>query len=295
MMVLFIAIFAGISVAILIDFSLSSLNKLQLEKRLSDRFNNIKIVQKKGLIDILLFIAEKIGQYLKRIKIEQFKHLISFLEQNFAILGKPYILISPYAFVSLELMAAIFSMFILAVLFNVSNIVHLIVFAVLGFFLPLLYIRDKVKVKHKAIFRQLPDVLDMLTLMVEAGLDFNNALNRITELEKGELIGELFIAQQETKLGLSRIDSFNNMARRLNFQPINNVVNSINTSIKTGGSLAPTIRALSDQFRTERAQSAEKTANEAPVKLLIPLAMFIFPTIFIILFGPILLSFIGIK
>jgi tight adherence protein C len=135
--------------------------------------------------------------------------------------------------------------------------------------------------------------LDMLTLMIEAGLDFNSALAKVIESEKGPLIDEFAITQQEVRLGKSRSDAFLSMIERIKYVPLNTVINSISLAIKTGGSLAPTLRALSEQFRTERSQLAEKMAAEAPIKLMGPLAMLIFPTIFIILFGPILLSFMN--
>jgi tight adherence protein C len=95
----------------------------------------------------------------------------------------------------------------------------------------------------------------------------------------------------EIELGKSRIEAFQAMSERLQYPSLNIVINSMITAIKTGGSIAPTLRALSDQFRTERFQLAEKLAAQAPTKLMFPLVIFIFPTIFIILFGPILLTF----
>ncbi|MDO8734236.1 MAG: type II secretion system F family protein, partial [Elusimicrobiota bacterium] len=87
--------------------------------------------------------------------------------------------------------------------------------------------------------------------------------------------------------------ALNDMADRLSYLPLNTVINSLNLAFKTGGSIAPTLRVLSEQFRVERAQMAEKMAGEAPLKLMAPLILLIFPTIFIIIFGPIVLSFLG--
>jgi tight adherence protein C len=184
-------------------------------------------------------------------------------------------------------------MIMAVILLEVYNPLFLAILGAGGFLVPLSLLKERVKARHKAIFRQVPDVLDMITLMIEAGLDFNTALEKVLATEKGPLVDEFAAAQQEVKLGKSRSEAFSAMIERIKYPTLNTVINSISLALRTGGSLAPTLRSLASQFRVERSQLAEKMAAEAPVKLMGPLVLLIFPTIFIILFGPILLSFMS--
>jgi len=164
---------------------------------------------------------------------------------------------------------------------------------VLFFFAPLIWLKSEINKKNKNIFRALPDTLDLLTLCMKAGLDFNAALNKYIEKgEKNTLHYELSLMQKEIQMGKSRIDALNSLVERTKHPELNDVVNSIIQGLKLGTSLAPILNSLSEQLRTKRFQLAEKLAHEAPTKMLFPLIFFIFPTIFVILFGPIILSFL---
>lgn len=294
MLVLIIAILTGIAVSILMYSVIAYIQKLQLEKRLKGKIDSAIDIRQKGLKGNLLFIAEKIGGYV--IKSRWNKYLAQITEKaktNLHILGGQFETITPSTFVGLQFLSGFAAMIVAVVVLDIYNIIFLLIFGTLGFFVPPGLLNTKVKQKHKAIFRQIPDVLDLLSLMIEAGLDFNNALNKVIESEEGTLTKELYLSQQEVNLGKSRADALNDMAERLKYLPLNTVVNSLTLSFKTGGSLAPALKALSEQFRVERSQAAEKMAAEAPLKLMLPLVLLIFPTIFIILFGPILLTFMG--
>jgi tight adherence protein C len=153
---------------------------------------------------------------------------------------------------------------------------------------PLLWLRDKVKARHHAIARALPYNLDLLTLSVEAGLDFAAALGKGVEKgRKGPLARELAITLKELKLGKTREEALRNLGRRVDLPSLSSFVHALVQADKMGTSLGKVLRIQSTQLRIDRTQRAEKLANEAPIKLLIPLIGFIFPTIFIMLFGPI--------
>lgn len=153
---------------------------------------------------------------------------------------------------------------------------------------PLIWLRDKVKARHHAITRALPYNLDLLTLSVEAGLDFAAALGKVVEKgRKGPLRDELAITLRELKLGKTREEALRNLSARVELQQLASFVHALIQADKMGTPLGKILRILSTQMRIERTQRAEKLANEAPVKLLLPLIGFIFPTIFIMLFGPI--------
>ena len=161
-------------------------------------------------------------------------------------------------------------------------------FAAFGAAYPLIWLRDRVKSRHHKITRALPYNLDLLTLSVEAGLDFAAALGKVVEKgRKGPLSDELAITLRELKLGKTREEALRNLAVRVNLTTLTSFVQALIQADKMGTPLGKILRILSTQMRIERTQRAEKLANEAPVKLLLPLIGFIFPTIFIMLFGPI--------
>ncbi|MFA5779237.1 MAG: type II secretion system F family protein [Elusimicrobiota bacterium] len=293
MQIILISVLVCAVVMLAANAGLVFLRDMQLEKRLKGKLMDAAEVQQEGIGGNILSVASNIGKFLEKSDVTVLKQMAENIKINLSILGDPFNKIQPHTFIGIQLLSAvgvvIFSILILAF----YDAITLLVLGVFGFFLPQMIVKSKVKAKHKAIFRQLPDVLDLLTLMVEAGLDFGAALNKIIESEQGPLIDEFFLSQQEIKLGKSRVSALNDMAERLNYLPLNTVINSLNLAFKTGGSIAPTLRVLSEQFRVERAQMAEKMAGEAPLKLMAPLILLIFPTIFIIIFGPIVLSFLG--
>ena len=169
-----------------------------------------------------------------------------------------------------------------------SSFLYALVFAAFGASYPLIWLRDKVRARHHAITRALPYNLDLLTLSVEAGLDFAAALGRVVEKgRQGPLSDELAISLRELKLGKTREEALRNLAVRVELPTLSSFVQALIQADKMGTPLGKILRILSTQMRIERTQRAEKLANEAPVKLLLPLIGFIFPTIFIMLFGPI--------
>jgi tight adherence protein C len=153
---------------------------------------------------------------------------------------------------------------------------------------PLLWLRDRMRVRQRAILRALPYGIDLLTLAVEAGLDFTAALAKVVEKgPKGPLAEELSVAIRELKLGKTRDEALRHLARRVDLPPLNSFVQALVQADRMGTPLGQVLRTLSTQMRVARTQRAEKLANEAPVKLVLPLVFFIFPTLFLVLFGPI--------
>jgi tight adherence protein C len=163
-----------------------------------------------------------------------------------------------------------------------------ICFAALGSGYPLLWLNDKVRARQHALVRALPYNLDLLTLSVEAGLDFAAAIGKVVEKgRKGPLADEFAILLRELKLGKTREEGLKNLAERIDLQTVSTFVAALVQADKMGTPLGKTLRVLSTQMRVDRTQRAEKLANEAPVKLLFPLVVFIFPTMFLMLFAPI--------
>ncbi|MFN0064005.1 MAG: type II secretion system F family protein [Myxococcaceae bacterium] len=157
---------------------------------------------------------------------------------------------------------------------------------------PLIWLNDQVKKRHLLITRALPYNLDLLTLSVEAGLDFTAALAKVVEKGRtGPLRDELALILRQLKMGKTREEALKNMIARVDLPPLTTFVTSLIQADKMGTSLGKVLRIQSTQLRLERTQRAEKLANEAPVKMLFPLIACIFPTVFMVLFGPILFAF----
>lgn len=165
-------------------------------------------------------------------------------------------------------------------------------FGVLGLLLlyvyPMMWLRKAVKARQTAILRALPFVLDLLTLSVEAGLDFMTALQRSTERTVIDpLSEELLRVVRETQIGTPRREALRAMARRVDLPDLRSVVNALVQADELGVSVGAILRIQSDQVRTRRFERAEKLANEAPTKLLGPLMIFVFPAVFLVLLGPV--------
>jgi tight adherence protein C len=158
------------------------------------------------------------------------------------------------------------------------------------FFYPEIWLRGAIAGRHKIIQRGLPFVLDLLTLCVEAGLDFMSALSRIIERRKMDaLTEEMMRVFHNIKLGKTRRQALKEMRDRINHPDVTSVVNALIQADELGVSLGTILRIQSDQMRTKRFQRAETLANQAPTKMLLPL-VFIFIAALIILTGPVLLQ-----
>ena len=170
-------------------------------------------------------------------------------------------------------------------------LLHWSVFVLAGFAVglahPLLWLRRKLHRRRQQVRKLLPYALDLLTLSVEAGLDFVSALARIAEKLKGTALGLEFEEMlRALRLGKSRRESLRDLADRMDMPEVVAFATSLIQADELGGSIDQVLRIQADQIRIERSNIAEKKAMEAPVKILFPLIAFIFPTVFIILFAP---------
>jgi tight adherence protein C len=157
-----------------------------------------------------------------------------------------------------------------------------------GFFLPEMWLRDMTKARNLKILKRLPFFLDIVTMAVEAGMNLSSALAKSVEkMPPGPLLAEINRLLREIRAGKPRADALRDMAARLDFAPINSLVSALVQGELMGSSIGPILRAQSEQRRTERFQRAEKLALEAPVKMLGPLIICIFPCTFIVIGFPI--------
>ena len=173
-----------------------------------------------------------------------------------------------------------------------DNLVLLIGMGALWFYMyPLMWLRGTVKRRHFAIMRALPFVLDLLTLSVEAGMDFMSALQRNCERRNLDPLNEELIRMtREIQVGTPRRTALKNMSARVRQPDLGGVVHALVQADELGVPIGSILRIQSDQLRSRRFDRAEKLAHEAPVKMLGPLMLCIFPAVFVILLAPLLMQ-----
>ncbi len=158
--------------------------------------------------------------------------------------------------------------------------------SLLGFFLPVMLLSSRIKRRQDIILKAMPDALDLLTVCVEAGLGFDQAMVKVSEKWENELSLAFERVIQEVRLGKLRREALRDMADRMDLSDMTSFVAAIIQADQLGVSMGKVLRIQSDQMRMKRRQRAEKKAHEAPVKMLIPMAFLIFPAIYIVLLGP---------
>jgi tight adherence protein C len=158
--------------------------------------------------------------------------------------------------------------------------------AVLALILPDFSLKRAVAARQMKITAALPDTLDLLTVSVEAGLGFDQALLKIVEKTKGPLTDECKRVLQEVRIGKTRRDALRELGCRAGVEDLQTFVAAIIQADQLGVSIGNVLRIQSQQLRQKRRQKAEARAQKAPVKMLIPMILFIFPSLFIILLGP---------
>ncbi len=161
---------------------------------------------------------------------------------------------------------------------------------VLGYYLPVLLLRSKIGRRQEEVLKALPDALDLLTICVEAGLGFDAAMSKVAEKWDNELSLAFSRTVQQMQLGKLRREALRDMANSLDVSDVTSFVAAIVQADQLGVSMAKVMRIQSEQMRIKRRQRAEEKARQAPVKIMIPLVFFIFPTILIVLLGPAILQ-----
>lgn len=170
----------------------------------------------------------------------------------------------------------------------------IIVAPLLGFLFPNVWLSDTRKRRELGVIRSMPVYLDFITMCVEAGLNLSGALGQAMEkAPPGPLRNEFAIVLRDLRSGLTRADALRRMADRLDITEVTSFVSAVIQAERMGASLAMVLRVQAEQRRNERFQRAEKLAMEAPIKLVGPLIIFIFPVTFIVLAFPIVMKFMA--
>jgi tight adherence protein C len=163
----------------------------------------------------------------------------------------------------------------------------------IGFFFPQLWLNGEISKRQKSIRKAMPDALDLLTICVEAGLGFDAAMQKVAEKWENELSMAFGRVIREIQLGKIRREALRDMSERIGLPEMTSFVAAVIQSEMLGVSMAKVLRIQSDQMRMKRRQRAEEEAHQAPIKMLIPMVAFIFPSIFIVLMTPAAIRFMN--
>ena len=203
---------------------------------------------------------------------------------------------TPTAFMGYRLLSAIavtFGFLLLGAAAGLSTtifVLGIVVGALFGWFLPSIILNRKTEQRHHAIDRELPELIDLLVVTVEAGIGFNGSLRLAAEELEGPLAQELRLTLQEQSMGLATTEALENLAYRVDTPGVKAFVRGISQGETLGVSIAQILRNLASEMRKKRKAAAEELAQKAPVKMLFPLIFLIFPAMFVVLLLPALLQ-----
>jgi tight adherence protein C len=256
-----------------------SLEEFELSQPLSER--------------IIIPLARKFGEFATRFTPQ---NAIQSTARKLELAGNPKGL-EPSIFWAMRFIVAVAIGGVLLFVFSISNIqwgwgqklMIIAALVALGFYIPEMMISSKISRRQKAVRKAMPDALDLLTICVEAGLGFDGAMAKVHDKWDNELSWAFGRVIREIQLGKLRRDALRDMADRLGLPEMTSFVAAVIQSEQLGVSMAKVLHIQADQMRVKRRQLAEEEAHKAPIKMLIPLALLIFPSICIVLMTPALL------
>jgi len=165
--------------------------------------------------------------------------------------------------------------------------------ALLGLYMPNFWLKRRIRARQKEIARALPDALDMITIAVDAGLGFDAALLKVGEKWNNALSLEFERVVAEMRMGISRHDALRRLVERTEVPEVASFIAVLIQADRLGVGINNALHAQSDQMRIRRRQWAEEQARKAPIKMLIPMVLFIFPAIFAVILGPAVPRFVA--
>jgi tight adherence protein C len=170
----------------------------------------------------------------------------------------------------------------------------LVIFCGIAWMLPRMWLQGKVRARQKTVIKVLPDAMDLVTTCVEAGLGLDAALARVAEKTEGPFANELSHMLRDVAMGKLRKEAMTELHERVGVEELTSFINSVIQAEQLGVGIAQVLRVQSEQLRTRRRQRAEKAAHEAPIKMIFPLVLFIFPAFLVVILGPAVIRIAGI-
>lgn len=198
----------------------------------------------------------------------------------------------PTSFLAMRIVATLAFGFLAFMVFFVlskatsNSVLYVIGGAALGYFLPTLWIKGKITRRQDGILKALPDALDLLTICVEAGLSFDQGMGKVYEKWENDLAIAFGRVLREIQLGKIRREALKDMSDRMDVPDVTSFTAAVIQADQLGVSLTKILRIQSDQMRVKRRQRAQEKAHQAPVKMMIPMVLLIFPSLWIVLLGP---------
>ena len=165
-------------------------------------------------------------------------------------------------------------------------VISLVAGTILGYYLPVLWLKQKVDGRRTEVQKGLPDALDLLVICVDAGLGFDAALARVTDKYKNALSELLSKALREVSLGRPRLEALDEMGRNSGVEDLHNFIQAVIQSEQFGTGIGKILRIQADEMRRKRRQRAQEKGAQATLKMMLPMVGFIFPTLWIVLLGP---------
>ena len=292
-LIMFLFIFSAVLADTYLLFSNILINKLEISRRLNRISRNRKSIIDEELEEAIFKrvfkpVIDSIGQFI--IKITP-RGILQGFEKRVMLAGKPFNL-SARGWVNIQagLIAVLPVVTLIVGLTNHAEprriLGGVIIEVIVGGVMPNLILASKIKNRKASIISTLPDILDLLTVSVEAGLGFDGALKKLVEKMPGHLAEEFNKVLQETKVGKPKTDALKDMDARLSVSDITTFIASIIQAEHLGISIGKVLRVQAQQMRLKRKQRAREKSMKAPIKMIIPMVVFIFPTIFTVLMGP---------
>lgn len=215
------------------------------------------------------------------------------LEHRLVSAGSPLTVDEYFVFVEL---LVLFSPLLLGLLITWERLTQypMLIFLAcfVGFLIPGFWLKTRIDKRKKEVLRTLPNIIDLLILAVDAGLDFMIAVRRVVQRSRpGPIVDELFQLWREVQMGRVRRDALRNMAKRWNTPEINSFVRTLIQAERMGTPMGDALRTLSEEIRLRQFQRGEQQALKSPIKMLFPLLFCILPVVLILVGGPVILQF----
>jgi tight adherence protein C len=203
-----------------------------------------------------------------------------------------HIKLLPEEFFSIKI-ALMIILFWLAFIIYAANPMLAVIALIAAYLLPDFWLANKIRLRKQAIIRLLPETVDLLSLCIEAGLEFTTAVDWIIKKapKVTPMVEELTVVLEEIKWGKSRSQALKDMSKRLNLASVTSFSQTLIQGERMGTPIVESFNILSEDIRLQRFHRGERKALQAPIKMLIPLIFFILPVIAIIIGGPILIQF----